>query len=582
MILQSLVKYYEALERQGKITKPGWLPQSVSYAVVLDRTGSVKNVVSLKKEEQRGKKSVLAPVKIVVPEPYVRARAYKSNFMCDNAAYIFGFGDKPEDDAIKFSLAQELHLNILKDAVSPAADAVRSFFKTWSPEKFDSLGLDDNYKKDLLTGANLVFTDEYLRYLHDDAEIRVAWEKYYFSAGDTQKGRCLVTGNTDKIAILHNKIKGVAGAQSSGACLVGFNAPAFESYGKDGGQGLNAPVGSYAMYAYTTTLNSLLVGKNNTRIGDCTVVWWSLDASEAAERMFGDALFGDSGEDRLDDIMKNISAGRVPSGDIDLDTDFCVLGLSPNAARLSVRFFWRNTFGTLLQNIAAHYKRLDVVKPDFIKKYLTPYFMALETVSPKSKDKSASPILAGALLNAILNNWRYPEALYESVLTRIRAEHEVTPGKAAIIKAYLLKNKNNEKYREVLSMALNEGSNNQAYVLGRLFSVLEQAQYSANGSSSIKEKYLTSACATPGMVFPSMIMMASHHTAKADNGEIIDRKIRELLDKLDGGTAFPARLDNTDQGLFLLGYYHETQKMFDEIKAYKEKNKNTENKESEV
>jgi len=581
MILQSLVKYYEALERQGKITKPGWLPQSVSYAVVLDRTGSVKNVVSLKREEQRGKKSVLVPLQINVPEYVVRSSGKRANFMCDNAAYIFGFGDKPEDDAEKFALARELHLNVLKDAVSPAADAVRGFFETWSTENFDSLGLDDNYKKDLLSGANLVFADEYLHYLHDDEEIRVAWEKYYFSAGNAPKERCLVTGNTDKIAILHNKIKGVAGAQSSGACLVGFNAPAFESYGKDGGQGLNAPVGSYAMYAYTTALNSLLAGAKKTRIGDCTVVWWSLDASEAAEKMFGDALFGDSGEDRLDDIMKNISEGKMPSGDVDLNTDFCVLGLSPNAARLSVRFFWRNTFGTLLQNVAAHYKRLDVVKPDFAKKYLTPYFMALETVSPKSKDKSASPILIGALLNSILNNWRYPEMLYESVLTRIRAEHEVTPGKAAIIKAYLLKNKNNEKYREVLSMALNEESNNQAYVLGRLFSVLEQAQYAANGSSNIKEKYLTSACATPGVVFPSMLMMASHHTAKADNGEIIDRKIRDLLNKLDGGTPFPARLDNTDQGLFLLGYYHETQKRFNNIKIYKEKNKNTENNESE-
>ncbi len=576
MILQSLVKYYEALERQGKITKPGWAPQNVSYAIVLDNAGNVKRIVSIKVEVQRGKKTELAPVKLNVPEPVVRSSGKRANFMCDNAAYILGFGDKPIDDEEKFRLARELHLNILKNAGSQAAEMVYGFFKTWNPDNFSSLYLSDDYVKDMLSGANLVFTDEYLHYLHDDPAIREAWENYYY-ASEAMIGRCLVTGEVTKIARIHNKIKGIAGAQAVGATLVGFNAESFNSYGKDGVTGHNAPVGNFAMFAYTAVLNFLLTGKNKTHIGDCTVVWWSLDASEAAEEMFGDALFGDNGDERLDDIMNNLAAGRLPSGDVNLSSDFCVLGISPNAARLSVRFFWRNTFGKLLENIAAHYGRLEIVKPDFKRKYLTPYFLALETVSPNSKDKSASPLLAGSLINAILNDWRYPEILYESVLTRIRAEHEVTPGKAAIIKAYLLKNTKNEEYREVLSMALNEESNNRAYVLGRLFSLLEQAQYAANGSSTIKERFLTSACSTPGMVFPSMLMMAAHHTAKAENGDIIDRKIRELIDKLEGGAGFPPRLDNTEQGLFLLGYYHQTQKKFEEIQAHKEKNKNAEN-----
>lgn len=324
------------------------------------------------------------------------------------------------------------------------------------------------------------------------------------------------------------------------------------------------------MYAYTTALNSLIAGKSKSRIGDCTVVWWSCDASDETADIFGNTMFGDDGGKMLDDIMSKLSAGEPPAFEkVDMNCDFCILGISPNAARLSVRFFYRNRFGSLLENIAAHYRRLEIAKPDFAKPYLTPFFLTLETVSPKSKDKAASPLLAGSLLNAIINDWRYPEMLYESVLTRIRAEHEVTPGKTAIIKAYLLKNTKNDEYREVLTMALNEESRNRAYVLGRLFSLLEQAQYAANGSSGLKERYLTSACATPGLVFPSMLMMASHHTAKADNGDMIDRNIRGLIDKLEGGVPFPARLNNTEQGLFLEGYYHQTQDKFDKIAANK-------------
>ena len=255
-----------------------------------------------------------------------------------------------------------------------------------------------------------------------------------------------------------------------------------------------------------------------------------------------------------------------------LEKPFCILGISPNFSRLSVRFFYRDTFGRFIDNIAAHYKRLEIEKSDRQRKYLTPYWLLLETVSPnvQNRAKAVSPLLGGSLLSAILNDWRYPEALYESVLIRIRAEHEISSGKAAIIKAYLLKNKNCGSYKEVLSMALNEESTNRAYVLGRLFAALENAQYRANNSSNIKERYMTSAAATPALVFPSMLQTANHHLAKS--GSVADAKlIAALMDKLEGGVPFPARLDNTEQGLFLLGYYHQTQKKFRDIEEAKNK-----------
>lgn len=572
MILNSLVSYYEAMAKKGELERPGWGSLRVSYAVYLRPDGSIREIVSKKYEDKRGKKTVLVPAEINAPEQVVRAGIKPNpNFLCDTAAYLLGYSQTDAKAEQKFESAKSLHLEILKNADSSAADRLRKFFETHTPDNIASLGLSDNLLTELEKGAVITFADEDGRYLLEDQAIIEAWDSYYSRSGDGLTERCLVTGKIDNIAILHNKIKGVAGAQAVGANIVSFNAPAYESYGKDGGQGLNAPVGRYAMYAYTAALNYLLAGKNRIKLGDATIVWWTLDGDEEAEDFFNDMLNGGDDDTTISNAMDKISRGE-PLGltDVQLSKQFCILAISPNAARLSVRFFYRDTFGKFIQNIAAHYKRLEIDKSDKLRKYLTPYFLLLETVSPNVRDRagSVSPLLGGALLSAIINDWRYPETLYESVLTRIRAEHEVTAGKAAIIKAYLLKNTNNEKYREVLTMALNEESTNRAYVLGRLFAALEDAQYHANNSSNLKERYLTSACATPGLVFPSMIQMAAHHTAKS--GSVADAKlIGTLIDKLEGGVPFPARLNNTEQGLFLEGYYHQTQKKFRDIEAAK-------------
>lgn len=562
MILQSLVSYYEALAKTGELNRPGWGIVRVSYAVCLRPDGSIRDIISLRKEEQRGKKTVWVPLALNAPEQVVRSSGIKANFLCDTAAYLLGWSSADKKASQKFEAAKELHLNILKDAASDAAKTLCSFFAVHQPENIASLGLPDSMLGSLEKGALLTFADEYGRYLMEDAAVAEAWDRSYSSNDDAGKGRCLVTGQLDEIAILHNKIKGVEGAQSSGASLIGFNAPAYESYGKDGGQGLNAPVGRYAMYAYTTALNYLLAGKHRVRIGDTVTVWWTPDGDAACEDQFGMMLYGED-DQTLSDAMKKISRGE-PLGFTDekLSKPFCILGISPNAARLSVRYFYRDSFGNFIRNIAAHYQRLEIEKSDKLQKYLTPFFLLLETVPSNQRDRSKgiSPLLSGALLTAIINDWRYPEMLYEAVLTRIRAEHEVTAGKAAIIKAYLIKNTAYHTDEEVLTMALNEESTNRAYVLGRLFAALERAQLHAQKFTNLRERYLTSACATPGLVFPSMIQMASHHTAKSRSTDDV-KLIGSLIDKLEGGAAFPARLSNTEQGLFLEGYYQQREKM---------------------
>ena len=587
MILPSLVSYYEALEAKGELKRPGWSIVRVSYAVLLRPDGSIADIVSLKKDEVRGKKTVSVPQNLFAPAPVVRAGSLswtRANFLCDTAAYMLGIPPTDEMAQKKFETAKELHLHILKNAGSAAAETLRRFFENHQPTNIAAIGIPDNIAAELDKGAVVTFADEDGRYMMDDPEIAAAWDAAYGNGSDDAvTGRCLVTGREDMIAILHDKIKGVEGAQACGATLSSFNAPAFESYGKDGGQGLNAPVGRYAMYAYTSALNYLLSGRHRTRVGDATVVWWTLDADDVCEDFFGDFLYGSDDDETLNSAMKRILRGEpLDFSETTLRKPFCILGISPNAARLSVRFFYRDTFGRFIDNIAAHYRRLEIDKSEKQRRYLTPYRLLLETVSPnvQNRAKAVSPLLGGALLGAILNDWRCPEALYESVLIRIRAEHEVPSGKAAIIKAYLIKNTNCGSYKEVLSMALNEESTNRAYVLGRLFAALENAQYNANKSSNIKERYMTSASATPALVFPSMLQTANHHLAKS--GSVADAKlIATLMDKLEGGVPFPARLNNTEQGLFLLGYYHQTQKKFRDIEEAKN-NKSTNKDNTEV
>lgn len=604
MILPSLVSYYEALEAKGELKRPGWSIVRVSYAVLLRPDGSIADIVSLKKDEVRGKKTVSVPQNLFAPAPVVRAGSLswtRANFLCDTAAYMLGIPPTDEMAQKKFETAKELHLRILKNADSAAAEMLRRFFENHQPTNIAAIGIPDNIAAELDKGAVVTFANEDGRYMMDDPEIAAAWDAAYGNGSDDAvTGRCLVTGREDMIAILHDKIKGVEGAQACGATLSSFNAPAFESYGKDGGQGLNAPVGRYAMYAYTSALNYLLSGRHRARVGDATVVWWTLDADDVCEDFFGDFLYGSDDDETLNSAMKRILRGEpLDFSETTLRKPFCILGISPNAARLSVRFFYRDTFGRFIDNIAAHYRRLEIDKSEKQRRYLTPYRLLLETVrqsrakavspllggetvSPnvQKRAKAVSPLLGGALLGAILNDWRYPEALYESVLIRIRAEHEVPSGKAAIIKAYLIKNTNCGSYKEVLSMALNEESTNRAYVLGRLFAALENAQYNANKSSNIRERYMTSASATPALVFPSMLQTANHHLAKS--GSVADAKlIATLMDKLEGGVPFPARLNNTEQGLFLLGYYHQTQKKFRDIEEAKN-NKSTNKDNTEV
>lgn len=561
MILQSLVNYYEALAARGEISSPGWCAGNVSFLLTLSPEGELRGVIPQVHEELRGKKTVQVPARMKMPERVVRTAGVKANFLCDNTAYLLGFDDKgkPKRTRDCFEVAKTLHLSILEGCHGRAARAIKAFFETWEPEAAREHPAIAPYAADMAAATNLAFRVDG-QPAQDDAEICEAWQRHSSAAGEGgARQRCLVTGREGPIARLHNPVKGVPGAQSSGASLISINATAYESYALEDMPG--APVGEYAAFAYVTALNHLLDDRAHRRqIGDTTVLYWAEQADKVLQNTF--ALFAfpqeDAG-DKLAGILRNLSLG-LPVDDVDMNRRFYVLGLAPNAARLSVRFFLQDTFGNMIEDLRRHYDYLEIQRPGFdTRQYLSVPAMLYETVNPNSRDKAASPLLSGAVMRAILTGTHYPHALFGAVMTRIRADGNVSRGRAAILKAYLIRNLNEN---EVTTVALNETSKNRAYVLGRLFAVLEDAQKQASPgiNTTIKDRYFTSACATPGSVFPLLLKLSNYHTAKAEYGRYREIEKAALLDKLDlEQDPLPSHLALKDQGIFILGYYHQVQ-----------------------
>ncbi len=571
MILQALVDCYETLSADGKIARPGWGSVKVSIALELAENGEILQAIFLKEEVEKGKKKVLVPKIFSLPAPVKRTVGVAANFLSDNSGYMLGFDDKgkPKRSLECFAACKKLHEQLLCMVDSPAAKAILAFFQNWEPEKARENPALQDCMDELLAGGNLIFRYNG-RFAHEDPVIQQAWQKYYDKSGDGPEMVCLVTGETGPVENIHPSVKGVQGAQSSGAALVSFNAPAFCSYGKE--QNLNAPTSKYAAFAYTSALNYLIAHHEySSHIGDTTVLFWAKSGNSRYSEVLGCVLWDTSSpytEKELRSMVQNLCKGRPVTYEetlLDPDMDFYILGLAPNAARLSVRFFLHNHFGSILQNVQAHYDRLEIVKPSFDQFEILPLWKLLsETVNQNSRDKEPVPELVGETLRSILNNTRYPATLLNGVELRIRAEREITRGRAAILKAYYLQNIHPDVPKEVLTVSLNPDSTNPYYTLGRLFSVLEAVQSAANPgiNTTIKDRYFNSASATPSIVFPTLLKLSEKHRKKLTAGQRVyyEKQIMELLAVL--GESLPARLSLPQQGTFQLGYYHQTQERY--------------------
>ena len=110
-------------------------------------------------------------------------------------------------------------------------------------------------------------------------------------------------------------------------------------------------------------------------------------------------------------------------------------------------------------------------------------------------------------------------------------------------------------------MSLDKENRNVAYLLGRLFAVLEKAQQDAipGANATIKDRFYGSASATPRIVFPQLLRLAQHHIEKSEYGRTRDRQIEEILGHIK---EFPAHMALDQQGMFAIGYYHQRQDFY--------------------
>lgn len=603
-MLGALVDYYEYLleHHPEKISPPGWGTTRITAFLEIDRNGDLVGVIPA--EEDRG-----TPRR--VPKQVERSSGVAANLLCDTSSYLLGIDakGKPERAMKCFEAAKELHCEELDSAQGPFAQAVRSFFEKWDPARAEAHPVVQGNREFLLNGRNLAFALEGEEVLKNE-DIERFVNEHAVDSNDAPLATCLISGEKKPIARLHPKIKGVPGAQSSGAVLVGFNAPSFTSYGHDNDQGLNAPIGEYEAFAYTTALNHLLADPaHHIRIGDTTIVYWALRDDDECARDFSITiapgsslqLFGSSEDDAdsneressedpdhmLDAIMESVRRGKKV-GSAKVDAPFFVLGLSPNAARISVRFFLASTFGEMISNLDRHYERLQIARSPFDKRYLSPKRLVWETENPNAKRGTASDMLAGALMRAILTNGDYPTALYQRALMRMRATQnnedrhtkKVDYGRAAIIRAFLIKNCGYDK--EDLTVDLNTDRRSVPYALGRLFAVLERVQEEAarvDGrtlNSTIVDRYFNSACATPGIVFPVIEKLSIAHLAKLrKNGRSgyfskLIGKLNEIIDEEE--IHLPKRLTIEEQGDFITGYWCQRQAFFNSKEEQTEAN----------
>lgn len=564
-LLSALVGAYDRMPDKPPY---GFSSEKIGFCVILTPDGSVAEIADLRDSDKKRSPRVMQ-----VPQAKKRTAGVAPNFLWDKSAYVLGVtageGTRTAEEHAAF---RAHHLDWLADSDDEGLTALRRFLEDWQPEHFlPPLWPDD------LPDQNLVFRLSTERgFLHDRPAAHALWRRIG-AEGASDPQICLVTGESAPVARLHASVKGVWGAQSSGASLVSFNLDAFTSYGHD--QGDNAPVSEAAAFAYTTALNRFLDkdSRHRLQIGDASTVFWAeADPATAAE---AEGLFAGLIDEKADlaaeesiaalQIGTHLAAIRdgrpltqiVPQLD---GIRFHVLGLAPNAARLSVRFYWESSFGQLVGNYQRYLKDMALKPPP--RDGWPPLWRYLIEMAVQGKRENVPPLIAGEWMRAILTGTRYPMTLLTTTLMRIRSDGEVNAYRAAILKSVLTRNLSMEA-----PVALDPANLNKGYILGRLFAVYEEVQRAALGgnvNATIKDKFYGSASATPQKVFRTLDAGSQNHFSKlrklsAGRAVNLEKLLTSITDLMEpGNDPIPASLSAAEQALFGIGYYHQRSDFF--------------------
>lgn len=572
MILQALYEYYYRKCNSGNdaIAPLGYERKEISHVIVLKPSGEFVQLDDMREWENKRLRGKL----YLVPKSVKRTIGIAANLLWDNPGYVLGFEVKesltptPRKQAAFIEKIQQ----VLDNSGAGDGTALRAVLTFLQSKDYTTLFATPAWQEIVATkgkppSVNLSFKIiGEITLVCRCAQVRAYIEKFMQSTEDS--GRCLITGELDNIERTHPSIRGVWGSQSSGADIVSFNFDAAKFYNKE--QGDNAPIGKKAAFAYTTALNHLLSSKQRMQIGDVSTVFWA-EKTTPLEDIFGDILQGGDDPDRNTEAVKaiyrTIDNGALTT--LEENNTFYVLGLSPNAARIAIRFWYVTTVKQLAIKIQDYFNDLQLVHHSGEPEYL-PFWKIQNALAIKNDKKSdeKNAYLLAQLLNRILTGSALSYALLVTVIARISAEQVVNYPRAALLKMWLNRYHRSQKLNsfnqlgEEITMSLDERNTQLGYRLGRLFSVLEKIQEEGKGGA-IRERFYRAASSTPLVIFPHLFSLKNHHLAKVENpGRQIyfEKMIGDIMSGIPA--ELPAILDIKDQARFAIGYYHQRQYFF--------------------
>ena len=536
------------------------------------------------------------PRRIVVPRPVKRTGQPAPNFLWDNTAFSLGVkrdgeANRPVPARRDHTAFKEFHRRLLADVDDEAIRAFLLFLNGWRSDDYEHL----RYAQEM-PGANIAFRlDGEREFLHDRSPAEAVWLNYLANEAGTG-GLCLVTGGHAPIVRLHPSVKGVAGAQRFGASIVSFEKDAFKSFGKE--RGANAPVSERAAFAYTAALNTLLErnSRQRIRIGDTTTVFWAEAAgdpsvAEQVEELFSILMDPPTDEERAAEVavkLASVAQGRPlaeVNPEVDENAPFYVLGLAPNAARLSIRFWHQDSIGAIARRIGEHFRDMRI-EP-------TPWRTApaarrlLYETAVQSKAENIPPTLGGALMRSILTGQPYPRNLMAAVVTRLRADGRVSGLRGAILRACIVRELRVQKRlpKEEYLVSLDRDSDSIAYNLGRLFAAFAYAEKSlADRNATIRDKYMSAASTTPRRVFPILMRGYEHNRSglskgygqKHGAGIRVDQAVVSIIARIPGWDDLPTTFPLEDQGRFFIGYYHQERDFYMKTESHAEHDQHAE------
>ena len=551
MIFQSLISLYDRLAKTGDVPPSGFSVEDVGFFISIDKDG---NLIGQPEDWRRKIKTNVYEFNTSIV-PYTNQVNVRSgnasttpNFMVDKVDYIFGMSGSTLKKVHHKSFIDRIH-GVCGDSIDEGVVAIKAFLKKWNPA--DSVDLKGWKEMCGIHGKWVAFRlDGVPGFIHERSAVKTLWMDFV-SREEFPQGISFLDGEVNDLQSQYAQFK-----FGSGASLVSFNEVAYESYGKKKGE--NAPISVGAEFKSSAALKYLFRSRTQRlRIGDATTVFWA-EKKSPVETMFGQIL-NPSFEDKAASIpvqkfLEVVRKGGLPNElESDGDIKFYILGLSLNKARLALRFFYVCTVEELMCRLCDHFQCLEIERSEKDILYPGIWHLLKETTR---ETKDISPVLGGALARSILTGANYPQNLYQGVLRRIRADGRINYLRASILKAVLQRNHNKE-----VPMSLDTERREIAYLLGRLFAVLEKAQLDALGkvNTTIKDRFFSAASATPASVFPRLLRLSQHHIEKAEYGYISDRRIAEIMEHVE---SFPAHINLQNQGLFAIAYYQQKNDLY--------------------